>query len=170
MEHHLMALPLLPLALGGGALFLLLANRKNAGAGGQPAPSSPGAAPGAPYVPPAVPVTPATPATPTAPAKPAFLVARNGAKFVPVSPPANIGPPPEIASQIRVGDTVTFDLASAGLQIEGVPNGNIIGKVTRAPGSGSTLDIVPIDPRLPAGMSPVTIPVSAVSGISPGDE
>lgn len=141
-----MALPLLPI-LGGAAALLFLALRKK---------DSP------PTAPPEVPLV-----TPTGePIQ--FLVDRRGVKFTPVSPPENIGPPPAISNDIRVGDTVTFDLTTAGLKIQGVPGGNVIGVVTRAP-SGGTLDVRPTDSRLPANLSPVTIPVAAVSGIQPGD-
>lgn len=137
--------PIIPIGLGAAALVAYLAFRK-----------SPAAAPSQANTPEALGIK--------------FLVARDGTKFSPASPPQNIGPTPEIAAQIYTGDMVTFDLSAANLTVNGIASGNIAAKVVRAPGTGPTLDVVPIDPRLPPNMAPVTIPVSSVSGIQPGDD
>ena len=92
----------------------------------------------------------------------------SGTPFISHSPPANIGEPAGPRQDIRVGDTLTVDVKTAGFTIPEIPTGNVLLKVTQvdAPDMQS-LQAVSIDPRLspPRGF---TVPRKAVSGIEPG--
>jgi len=87
---------------------------------------------------------------------------RNGLIF---DPRASTLIPGLKAGDILAGDTCTFDVGAAGMQISSVPGGSSI-MLVQQPGNSSLAGIF-VDARVPEGTA-VTIPLSSVTGITPG--
>jgi hypothetical protein len=92
-----------------------------------------------------------------------LLKGTNGTVFVKTSPPGG-SVPDSILTQIISGDNLTVDGPSAGIAILG----NVL-FVAKGPVDMSTRTVLAstVDPRFPDGQPAVTIPVAAITGISP---
>jgi hypothetical protein len=102
----------------------------------------------------------------------ALLVARNGIVFSTSSPAGFLGSVSRdtMGNRLEPGDLVTVDVATAGIQVPEVPSGNMPFRVVgSAPMGPTNIDLVTLDPRLPATTAVVSIPQAAITDVMAGD-
>ena len=85
--------------------------------------------------------------------------------FVAASEPSHINNPVWLQpGALLVGDCFTVDIGAAGLEVQGIPSGNVLFKCVDPMEGTNGAKGTPVDPRLPAGSPDMIVPKAAITG------